>query len=190
MRKPQYIDLALPPKEPEAIASWYDTLSGSYDYLYGQEQEKKHRMIIETLKNREFERFVDVGCGTGRLLETISSKTQLALGVDISREMLIKAKQRVSDHSVQFVCAEASYLPLRDRVADGVVSVSVSEHGSTFAKQFRELSRIATAGAVLSMTVFCDRSRIFQKQLEGNAMELVASLSDREQLWARRPNVG
>ena len=176
------------PKKPEEIANWYDALSVSYDALYGDEQGKKHQRVIETLNNREFERFVDVGCGTGRLLEIVSSKSRVSIGIDLSRQMLMKARQRISDSSAQFVRAEASHLPLRDQVADGVVSVSVSEDGQLFVKQFQELSRIATKDAVLSMTVFSDNNRILHDQLNGREMDLVASLSDREQLWTRRPN--
>jgi ubiquinone/menaquinone biosynthesis C-methylase UbiE len=178
----------LPPKKPEAIANWYDALSASYDDLYAEEQSNKHEKIIETLKDREFERFVDVGCGTGRLLETFSSRTRLALGIDLSRQMLIRARQRINDRSAQFVRAEASHLPLQDHVADGVVSVSVSENGTSFAGQFQELSRIATENAVLSMTIFTDKNRTFHDQLIGEHMEFVGSLSDREQLWTRHPN--
>ena len=178
----------MPPKKPEAIADWYDALSTSYDDLYGDEQSKKHQRIIETFKDREFERFVDVGCGTGRLLEIVSSKSQISIGIDLSRQMLMKAKLRITDPSAQFVRAEASHLPVRDHVADGVVSVSVSEHGLAFAKQFQELSRIATEKAALSMTVFSDRNRTLHDQLTGKKMDFVASLSDREQLWTRRAN--
>lgn len=174
------------PKEPEAIASWYDALSTSYDDLYADEQSKKHQRIIETLEDRQFERFVDVGCGTGRLIETVSSRARLALGIDLSRQMLIKAKQRLHNRHAQFIRAEASHLPLQDHVADGVVSVSVSEHGPSFAQQFEELSRIATDHAVLSMTVFSDKNRTLHDELSRKKMELVTSLSDREQLWTRR----
>ena len=170
------------------MASWYDALSASYDDLYADEQSKKHRKIIETLGDGEFERFVDVGCGTGRLLETVCSSTRLALGIDLSRQMLIKAKQRLHNRSAQFVRAEASHLPLQDHVADGVVSVSVSEHGPSFTQQFQELSRITTENAVLSLTVFGDGNRTFRDKLSREKMELVASLSDREQLWTRRPS--
>lgn len=189
MLKPQYIDLALSPKEPEAIANWYDALSTSYDELYGDEQDKKHQRIIETLEKRKFERFVDVGCGTGKLVEILSSKSQLAIGIDLSQQMLNKAKQRTGDRSAQLVRADASHLPLRDHVADGVVSVSVSEGGQSFAVQFQELSRIATKGAVLSMSVFSDKNPALHDQLIGKGMEFVASLSDREQLWSRRSDV-
>jgi ubiquinone/menaquinone biosynthesis C-methylase UbiE len=179
----------LSPKKPEALAKWYDALSTSYDDLYAEEQSKKHERIIETLKDTEFERFVDVGCGTGRLLEMVSSRSRLTLGIDLSRRMLIKARQRINHRSAQFVCAEASNLPLQDHVADGVVCVSVSEHGPEFEKQFLELSRIATENAVLSMTVFTDKNRTFHEQLIGKHMEFIASLSDREHLWTRCPNV-
>ena len=188
MLLPQYIDLALSPKEPEAIANWYDALSASYDEVYGDEQERKHRKIIETLKEIKFENFVDVGCGTGRLLEMVSSRSRLSVGIDISGQMLKKAKERTDDQSTQFVRAEASHLPLRDHIADGVVAVSVSEHGQPFAGQFQELSRIATRTGVLSMTVFGDINRSLQDQFVGKQMKLVGSLSDREQLWTMCPN--
>ena len=170
------------------MASWYDALSTSYDDLYADEQSKKHRKIIETLEDRKFETFVDVGCGTGRLLEVVSSSTRLALGIDLSRQMLIKAKQRLQDRSAQFIRAEASHLPLQDHVTDGVVSVSVSEQGPSFTQQLQELSRIATENGVLSMTVFTDKNRTLHDELSRKNMELVTSLSNREQLWTRRPN--
>ena len=178
----------MPSKKPEAIATWYDALSTSYDDLYGEEQSIKHEKIIETLKKREFERFVDVGCGTGRLLKIVSSRSRLALGIDLSQQMLTKAKRRTKDRSAQFVRADASHLPLRDQVADGVVSVSVSEDGQLFAKQLQELSRIATKDAILSMTVFSDKNRTLQDHMTRKEMDFVASLSDREQLWTKRPN--
>ena len=176
------------PKEPEAIASWYDALSSSYDDLYADEQNKKHQKLIETLEDREFELFVDVGCGTGRLLEVVSSSTRLALGIDLSRQMLIKARQRLHNRSAQFIRAEASHLPFQDHIVDGVVSVSVSEQGPSFTQQFQELSRIATENGVLSMTVFSDNKPTPHDEFVRKKMQFVASLSDREQLWTRRPD--
>jgi ubiquinone/menaquinone biosynthesis C-methylase UbiE len=179
----QYIDIALPAKDPETITKWYDALSRNYDELYGEEQNKKHAKVLEFLANREFKIIVDVGCGTGKLLELISPRSQVCLGIDLSLQMLNKAKQRTTDSGIQLVRADASHLPLQDHIADGVTSVSMTESGPVFEGHFNELSRIATKDAALIMTIFDDKNRASSKQLGETRIELVASLSDREQLY-------
>src|SRR5436853_6046133 len=122
----QYIHIALPAKDTEAITKWYDALSKNYDELYDEEQGKKHAKVLQLLGNKEFKIIVDVGCGTGKLLGLISSKSRVGLGIDLSGQMLIKAKQSTTDTGIQLVRADASHLPLQDQVAD----VRSEEHTS------------------------------------------------------------
>ena len=173
----------MPTKDAETITKWYDALSRNYDELYGEEQNKKHAKVLELLGNREFKIIVDVGCGTGKLLGLISPRSRFGLGIDLSLQMLKRAKRRTTDSGVQLVRADASHLPLQDHIADGVTSVSMTESGSVFEEHFNELSRIATKDATLIMTIFDDKDRTSWKQLSETRIELVASLSDREQLY-------
>lgn len=178
----QYIDIALPVKDTETMTKWYDALSKNYDELYGEEQSKKHRKVLQLLGNKEFKITVDVGCGTGILLELIAPRSQVVLGIDLSIQMLIKAKQRATGTVIQLVRADASHMPLQDHVADGVTSVSMTESGPVLNEHFNELSRIATEDALLIMTIFDDKEQTSWKQLHESGIELVAALSDREQL--------
>jgi len=173
----------LPAKDAETITKWYDALSKNYDELYGEEQNKKHAKVQELLGNRAFKIIVDVGCGTGKLLGLISPRSQVGLGIDLSVEMLNIAKQRTKESGNQLVRADASHLPLQDHIADGVTSVSMTESGPVLGEHFNELSRIATKDATLIMTIFDDKDRISLKQLSETRIELVASLSNREQLY-------
>jgi len=173
----------LPAKDPETITKWYDALSRNYDELYGEEQGKKHAKVLQLLGKREFTIIVDVGCGTGKLLRLISPRSQVGLGIDLSVQMLNRAKQRTEDTGIQLVRADASHLPLQDHTADGVLSVSMTESGPVLEKHFNELSRIATKDATLIMTIFDDKDRTSWRQLGQTRIELVASLSDREQLY-------
>jgi ubiquinone/menaquinone biosynthesis C-methylase UbiE len=175
--------MVLPAKDAETITKWYDALSKGYDELYGEEQNKKHAKVLEFLGNRDFKIIVDVGCGTGKLLRFISPRSQLGLGIDLSVQMLNIAKARTADTGIQLVRADASHLPLQDHIADGVTSVSVTESGLVFEEHFNELSRIATNDATLIMTIFDDRNRTSWKQLGETRIELVASISCREQLY-------
>ena len=179
----QYIDIALPAKDTETITKWYDALSRNYDELYGEEQSKKHAKVLQLLGKKEFKTIVDVGCGTGKLLRLISPTSRVGLGIDLSLQMLNRAKQRTEDTGILLVRADASHLPLQDHVADGVISVSMTESGPILKEHFNELSRIATKDGTLVMTIFDDKHQASWKQLNEPRIELVASLSDREQLY-------
>jgi len=179
----QYIDIPLPAKDAETITKLYDALSKNYDELYGEEQNKKHAMVLQLLENKAFKIIIDVGCGTGKLLGLISSKAQVGLGIDLSVQMLTRAKDRIPDTSIQLVRADASHLPLQDQVADGVTSVSMTESGPVSKEHFNELSRIATKDATLIMTIFDDKNQNPWKQLSEGKIEFIASFSNREQLY-------
>src|SRR5438046_5397654 len=97
--------------------------------------------------------------------------------------MLNIAKQMTKESGNQLVRADASHLPLQDHIADGVTSVSMTESGTVLEEQFDELSRIATKDAALIMTIFDDKNPTSWKQFGEKRIELVASLSDKEQLY-------
>jgi len=173
----------LPAKDTETITKWYDALSKNYDELYGEEQNKKHTKVLQVIGKREFNIIVDVGCGTGKLLELIAPRTKLALGIDLSDQMLSKGKQGRTDLDIQWIRADASHLPLQDRIVDGVTSVSMTESGRVLDEHFNEISRIATEDAVVVMTIFGDKDRTSWRQSKETGIELVATLSEREQLY-------
>jgi len=173
----------LPAKDTETITKWYDALSTNYDELYGDEQNKKHTKVLQVMGKRDFNIIVDVGCGTGKLLELIASRSKLALGIDLSVQMLSKGKQGTTGLGIQWIRADASHLPLQDLIVDGVTSVSMTESGRVLDEHFSEISRIATEDALMIMTIFGDKDRTSWRQAKESGIKRVASLSDREQLY-------
>ncbi len=173
----------MPAKDTETITKWYDALSVGYDELYGEEQNKKHAKVLQVIGKREFNIVVDVGCGTGRLLEFLAPRSKLALGIDLSVRMLSKGKQGRTDLGIQWIRADASHLPLQDRIVDGVSSVSMTESGLVLDEHFSEISRIATEDALMVMTIFGKKDRTSPRQAKETGIRLVATLSDREQLY-------
>jgi ubiquinone/menaquinone biosynthesis C-methylase UbiE len=78
--------------------------------------------IIETLK-RELEdsaRILDVGAGTGRYSEPLQTKGLEVIGIDISRRMLGKAREKGTKI---LAVADARALPFRDSCFDSALSV-------------------------------------------------------------------
>ncbi len=173
----------MPAKDTETITKWYDALSAGYDELYGEEQNKKHAKVLQVIGKRQFNMIVDVGCGTGKLLELIAPRSKLTLGIDLSAQMLSKGKQGTTGFGIHWIRADASHLPLQDRIVDGVTSVSMTESGPVLDEHFSEISRIATEDALLVMTIFGDKDRTSWRQSKETGIKLVAALSDREQLY-------
>jgi len=173
----------LPAKDTETITKWYDALSRNYDELYGEEQNKKHAKVLQVIGKREFNIIVDVGCGTGKLLELIAPRTKLALGIDLSAQMLSKGKQGKTSLGIQWIRGDASHLPLQNRIVDGVTSVSMTESGPVLDEHFSEISRIASEEALMVMTIFGEKDRTSWRQAKETGIELVATLSNREHLF-------
>ena len=74
------------------IKESYDALGGRiYDIRYTEEQQKKYEIIFDEIPSRYEGLILDVGCGTGLLLERINSNS---VGVDLSINLLEKAYER------------------------------------------------------------------------------------------------
>lgn len=68
---------------------------GSYDDFVWQEEKKILDREIEQLKKQASQlRYLDFGCGTGRIIGYLEDKVDESTGVDIAAEMLAVAKEK------------------------------------------------------------------------------------------------
>ncbi len=87
----------------------------------------------------------DLGCGTGELIENLSSRTQFQIiGIDSSPEMLEQSRLRLSGiENVQLRLGELEHLPMQNREIDTAVMNMVLHHivrpEQTIAEAFRVL---------------------------------------------------
>jgi ubiquinone/menaquinone biosynthesis C-methylase UbiE len=173
----------LPPDDPARIAEYYDSLSNSYDQLYGEEQSKKHQKVLTLVGGKTFDLLIDVGCGTGTMLRQIAGHSTRAVGTDISLGMLKNATRNATIGNIDFVRADCSTLPFRSAVSDCVLSISVmkTDHAQT---QLSELWRIAMPGGTLMLTAFhFDRGTTSLPRPFGTSTHLKVPLSARESLY-------
>ena len=94
-------------------------------------------------------RVVDIGCGIGRMDEHIAPRVAELTGVDVSGEMVARARQRLAHlPNVQFVEGDGRSLPLADASADLVFSYIVLQHvpRSVAAGYFAEAFRVLVSG--------------------------------------------
>ena len=72
---------------------------------------------------------VDIGCGIGRMDEFVAPRTGQLIGIDVSGEMVAKARARLAHlPNVRFVEGDGFVLPLQDGAADLIFSHIVLQH--------------------------------------------------------------
>ncbi len=135
------------------VAERYNTLSPSYDELYGQEQSPKHRTVIDLIASERFKTLVDVGCGPGTFLESSQELYEYAVGIDLSMSTLNAAKKRRTGKT-DLVLATSRLLPIKNESVDCLVSISTLRADSSLRASTSEMKRICRKKAVLAVSLF------------------------------------
>src|SRR3989442_10394482 len=86
-------------KDERQVAEWYNTLSDSYDELYGEEQSRKYETVLGFLGTRHFEGLIDIGCWAGNLLQKAREIYNNAAGIALSAKMLRFSISRKTDNN-------------------------------------------------------------------------------------------
>ena len=131
------------------LAERYEAGCEAYDELYGEEQAAKYVAGLRLLRPRG--RVVDVGCGTGLLIELLSSSGALDgveyyVCVDVSSCMLRLAAERarrLCGGRCAVVQASAYSLPFRDKEFDVAYSFSVVNLLERPADALAEIARVS-----------------------------------------------
>lgn len=94
---------------------------------------------------------LDVGCGTGTTDRLLAPRVGNLTGVDISEEMLTKAKANVPD--AKYVVYDGDKLPFPDKTFDVVVTICVLHHVPPSMRfQFvTELARVVRSGGIVAI---------------------------------------
>lgn len=97
-------------------------------------------------------RLLDIGTGTGRVLELLAPRVRQALGVDASKAMLALARSRLSGPGFAHCAvrlADMYRLPLADRSFDAVVLQMVLHHAEDPDGAILEATRVLADGGRL-----------------------------------------
>ena len=139
--------------EDHKIAEWYNNLSSSYDELYGPEQSIKHKAVNDFIANDRFKILLDVGCGSGGLLESTEQCYQYAVGIDLSIRM-VKAAKKKRLPNIDLVLASSTLLPIKEETIDCLVSISALKADSTLPLFLAEMKRISGKNSVQAVSIF------------------------------------
>jgi ArsR family transcriptional regulator len=104
-----------------------------------------------------FDLFVDLGTGTGRMLELFADRYRRAVGIDASQAMLGLARAKLDRarlRQAQVRHGDIYHLGLDDHVADAVVMHQVLHYLSDPARAIREAARVLAPGGRLLVVDF------------------------------------
>ena len=128
--------------------------------LHAAESEVE-QAIDRVLGKRPLGRLVDVGTGTGRMIELFGPRAAQAIGIDRSSEMLRLARVKLEAAGIQPSLRQGDMyaLPLADCSADTVVIHQVLHYAHSPAAAIGEAARVLAPGGTLLVVDFAAHER-------------------------------
>ena len=175
-------------KEPQ-LASWkdkrkvmqqYNATAKGYNELHGEEQNAKYHV---TLKNVDVASctILDFGCGSGLFFKEVANKAKLVVGVDISRNLLLLAKDQARGlDNVSVVQCDADHLPFFDGFFDMVFAFTVLQNMPQPSITLMELRRVAKEKSKVVITALKKAFELplFLDLLEAAGFRVVSFVDD------------
>jgi phosphatidylethanolamine/phosphatidyl-N-methylethanolamine N-methyltransferase len=140
--------VAAPHIDEDAVRNAYRRWAPVYDHTFGLVAAEGRKHTVEII-NRRRGRLLEVGVGTGLSLPAYARHLEI-VGIDLSPEMLEKARERVAVERLTNVAGlfemDASDLKFEDASFDTVVAMYVMTVVPDPEKVMRELSRVCRPG--------------------------------------------
>ena len=134
---------------------------------YHVEEEKAEAVIRRLVGSEAIGRYIDLGTGTGRMLELLAPQANEAIGLDLSREMLSFARAtlgKVNLDKVQVRQGDICNLAMEDSSADVVTLHQVLHFLDDPARAIAEAVRILKPGGRLVVADFAPHDLEFLRE--------------------------
>jgi len=125
---------------------------------YGLEVDEDIPKITEFFKKQRVKKILDLGCGAGRTVIYLAERNFEVYGIDISKEGIEKAKQRLSERNLQAelkVYSMTARLPYSDDFFDAIVSTRTIYHATIdqIRRTIKEIKRVLKSLGLIFITV-------------------------------------
>ena len=129
-------------------AEIYDTSN------YSKYPRECYPFVLNAISQIRFHKVLDLGCGTGVILEEIGRKYRTAelFGLDLSENMIAQARQRLKS-TAELSIGDAENLPYADNSFDLVCCVESFHHYPDPAKALSEIKRVLNKDGIF---LLCD----------------------------------
>jgi ubiquinone/menaquinone biosynthesis C-methylase UbiE len=162
--------------EKEKVKEYFKETANKWDKIRKDYYDEELRgVIIQEANIKAGNVVLDIGCGTGFLLLGAAKslgKDGKVIGVDISEEMLKKAKENLSKagvSNIEFKVGDAENIPLEDNSVDTVVGNMVLHHCPNPESAIKEMARVLKSKGKL---VLADMEEHKEKWLKDEMADL------------------
>lgn len=127
----------------EAYNSW----ASQYDTNENKTRDLEARALRDILATISFESCLEIGCGTGKNTEWLVQRSQHITAIDLSEEMLSKAKQKIQTDKIDFISFDINNdWNFSDRTYDLISFSLVLEHIENLDHIFKEVYKKLNEG--------------------------------------------
>jgi ubiquinone/menaquinone biosynthesis C-methylase UbiE len=138
--------------QQEKIQRHYDDVADRYDHHYDRSRGRCYhthlsRHIMEVLPKTGL--LLDIGCGTGLFVEKYMMESGAAVGIDISRGMILQARRRCTES--EFVLGTGETIPFSDATFDAVASLLAFSYMRDPQGMLDEAFRVVKPGGTIAI---------------------------------------
>ena len=157
----------------ETAAAYFRDNAAEWDRIRSLhiDDREVERVLAERLKGRTIDEFLDIGTGTGRLLELFAPQAKHAVGIDLSREMLAVARANLERAGLRHVSvrqADLYQLPLSSASFDVVTMHQVLHYLEDPAAAIAEAARTVRPRGMLIIVDFAPHEREELRELHAH----------------------
>ncbi|HKG70088.1 MAG TPA: class I SAM-dependent methyltransferase, partial [Segetibacter sp.] len=125
----------------------YNIWASQYDTNNNKTRDLEGQALRASLADISFDNCLEIGCGTGKNTEWLIQKAKQITAIDLSDEMLAKAKQKINSDRVNFKHADITKAwTFRTGLYDLVSFSLVLEHIENLDHIFQEVAKSLNAG--------------------------------------------
>jgi phosphatidylethanolamine/phosphatidyl-N-methylethanolamine N-methyltransferase len=131
-----------------AVLKAYRAYAPLYDFAFGRALDAGRAALANAVQMQAPRQLLEVGVGTGLALHRYPANMQIC-GLDLSPEMLARARQRVHERQlgdVSLICADAEQLPFADNSFDCITLPYVLSVTPDPQALLAEVRRVCRAG--------------------------------------------
>lgn len=155
----------------------YDLTAHIYDMQHAEEQTAKIEAAMESIRIQKESLVLDVGCGTGVLFSYVADKAKAIVGLDISRAILLQAKERGKKFSnVHLILADADNMPFKEAIFSHLFAVTLIQNTPNPLKTLSEIKRVTKENGFIVITGLKKKFpiEVFKSLLQNAGLNIVA----------------